>query len=131
MTSAQLKQSFLKAYERYGTVTAAAKAVELSRDTVYRWRREDSAFAEAFENAREAVADLLETECLRRAYAGSDLLLIFLLKGLKPEKFRERQETRINADNDAIRKFFDRAASEPLGPPALTQDISGLVVEAD
>ena len=38
---------------------------------------------------------------------------------------------KINADNDAIRRFFERAASEPLVPPALTHDISGLVVEAD
>ena len=34
----------------------------------------------------------MEAEARRRAMAGSDLLLIFLLKGLKPEKYRERHD---------------------------------------
>ena len=58
------------------------------------------------------------------------LLLMFLLKGHKPEKFLERQETNINLNSDAIRRFFERAATQPLGPPAITGDLGRLVVEA-
>ena len=131
MTRAQLKQSFLESYETFGTVTAGCKVAKLSRDTVYRWRREDPVFSEAFETAREVVADDLEQEALRRAHDGSDLLLIFMLKALRPDKYRERQETNINVNSDAIRRFFDRAASQPLGPPALIGDVDASALEAD
>jgi len=75
---------------------------------VYRWRAEDKTFAAAWDKAIEIGADLLEEEAMRRAVTGvqrpvfqggrlvghvrdySDTLLIFLLKGAKPQKYAER-----------------------------------------
>ena len=124
MSTVRLKERFLEAYEKYGTVTSACRVVELSRDTPYRWRQQDSEFDEAFENSRNVVADGLEAECIRRAHEGSDLLLIFLLKGLKPERYQERRN--VNLATPAVQKFFERAGQVPLGPPALT----GVIDEA-
>lgn len=43
----------------------------------------------------EEAADVLEAEARRRAtVGGSDVLLIFLLKGARPEKYRDRYEVR-------------------------------------
>ena len=76
-------------------------------------------FDAAFEDAMEEAADLLESEARRRAHDGveepvfgslggnqgsgevgrirkySDTLLIFLLKGARPDKYRERQEHQV------------------------------------
>lgn len=79
--------------------------------TAYRWRREMPEFAKAWDEAKILGLDKLEDELLRRAHDGveklvfykgrklkhtireySDTLGIFLLKGGKPEKYRERVE---------------------------------------
>ena len=108
------KEAFIEHYTRMGTVKSAAKATGVSRKTVYEWLKADEVFSEGFEHAKENVTDELEQEAKRRAYEGinkpiywqgklvdtikeySDTLLIFLLKGNRPEKFRERLQTEIS-----------------------------------
>lgn len=81
------------------------------RNTVYRWKDEDAQFAKDWNDAIEAAADALEEEAWRRATVGvkrpvyqggkrvgyiqeaSNTLLIFLLKGTKPDKYKDRRET--------------------------------------
>ncbi len=76
----------------------------------------DPEYVAAFATAREEAADRLEREAIRRAVDGaekpvyqagklvgtireySDTLLIFTLKGLRPEKYRERYDQRVTAD---------------------------------
>jgi hypothetical protein len=105
---------YLRAVEQTGTLTAGCKAARVSPHTIYRWR-EDAAFAEAETIAREAFADVLEEEAIRRAWHGvttvkpifhqgqpvgevvettySDTLLVLMLKAVRPEKYRERKQT--------------------------------------
>jgi hypothetical protein len=95
-----------------GNVSRACEAVDIARPTAYEWRDEDEAFARAWDRAKEIGLDTLEDEAVRRAYEGidepivhlgvitdtmkkySDTLMIFLLKGGKPEKYRERVDQR-------------------------------------
>lgn len=102
------QQKFLKAFARHGNVTRAAKAARVDRSTPYDWQKKDEAFAAAWEDAKEAAADVLETEAFRRAVTGtlkgvyhqgekvdterqySDGLLTLLLKATRPEKFKDR-----------------------------------------
>jgi len=65
-----------------------------TRNTAYVWKREDPEFAHAWEDAIEQGCDLLEDEAKRRALDSSDLLLIFLLKAKRPDKYRERHEVK-------------------------------------
>ena len=51
------------------------------------------AFATLWDQALETGADLLVDECRKRAFNGSDVLLMFLLKGLQPQKWRESRAT--------------------------------------
>ena len=74
---------------------------------------EDAEYREAFVLAQEEAADRLEDEAFRRAVEGvekpvgwykgkpggvireySDVLLIFLLKGARPEKYADRVQNR-------------------------------------
>ena len=86
------KKELLAAYEEFCTVTAACRKVGLSRQTWYAWKGEDEKFAEDVGHAEESVADSLEEEAIRRARDGSDTLLIFLLKGLRPHRYKDRYE---------------------------------------
>lgn len=99
---------FLEALATLGNVRLAAKRIKMSPNAVYESRRADPEFAAAWEQALATAMDtMLEPEAMRRAVTGvlkpvyqggalvghvreySDTLLIFLLKGGKPEKYRE------------------------------------------
>ena len=105
------KRGFLAAFRETGNVRLACEAAEVGRSSHYRWLDEDPEYREGFGLAKEDAADILEAEAKRRAVEGveeptgwykgvpggyvrrySDVLLIFLLKGLRPEVYRERME---------------------------------------
>lgn len=132
------RKAFLSALARTGCVLYAARAAKADRTAVYRLRESDIEFARAWEQALEAATDLLEAEAVRRAVTGvkkpvyqggervgfvqeySDTLLIFLLKGAKPEKYRERFDVRGSALPDAeqaIAAAAERARARRALPP--------------
>lgn len=100
------KAAFLEAFRVSGNVSQAAKAAGCGRTTVYGWQEHDETFALAYRQAELEAVDVLEAEARRRALGYettvldnhghahpvtrySDLLLIFLLKGARPEKYRD------------------------------------------
>lgn len=105
--TAKKKEAFILALAKTGNVSAACKRAKVSRPTVYRHKREDTTFAELWEEAEDVYVELLEAEADRRAKTGtlkpvfyqgkevgkvrefSDTLLMFRLKALRPDKYRE------------------------------------------
>jgi hypothetical protein len=109
------KDAFLSALRQGLTATGAAELAKVSRECVYAHRACSQPFRRAWDKALEAGTDRLEEEARRRAAVGllrkkfhngdpiidpdtgkqysereySDTLLIFLLKGRRPEKFRD------------------------------------------
>lgn len=97
----------LKALALTGNITEACKLAKIGRLTFYRRRDIDKAFADAAADAMEVACDALEAEAKRRAYEGveepifyrgqecgtirkySDTLLIFLLNGHRPWRFKQ------------------------------------------
>lgn len=104
------QHAFLIAYRDVGNIRDAAQVAGIDRSTHYAWLRDDLDYRQRFATAESDAADLLEREARRRAVVGveeavyykgqqvgavrkySDVLLIFLLKGLRPEKYRERYQ---------------------------------------
>lgn len=102
------KRAFIAAYAECGTVTRAAEIAGIDRTMHYDYLKSDPDYAKACEAAYEQAGERLEQEARRRAVEGvkkpvfyqgkecgvvneySDTLLIFLLKGAKPEKYKER-----------------------------------------
>lgn len=98
---------FLEGLRKCGTVRAACEAAGVNRSTAYRRRMADPEFAREWDDALEDGIDALEEEARRRAVEGvlrpvyhggkevgavreySDILLIFLLKGARPWRFRD------------------------------------------
>lgn len=87
----RLQELFLNALKGNPSVTQAAAAAGVSRQTVYRWREEVPEFGNAWDDVREASIERLEQALYERAVDSSDQAAFFLLKALKPETYRERQ----------------------------------------
>lgn len=83
------RTAFLSHLAAYGVVTHAAEAAGVDHSTVYAARLRDPKFAAAWDDALEQATDALEREARRRAFDCSDTLLIFLLKGARPHKYRD------------------------------------------
>ncbi len=96
---------FLELFRQTANVRLSADGAGIDRDTAYRRRQRDAAFAAAWAQAEADAIDVLEAEARRRALAVSDTLLIFLLKAHRPERFRET----IRID---LRREAERLASE-------------------
>lgn len=95
------KGLFLEAFVAQGTIVHAAREVGIHRDTHYQWMKEDAEYVKAFQAAQEDSVQTLEAEARRRAFAGSDTLLIFILKAARPERYRERIEMHVNLETIA------------------------------
>lgn len=123
-SDAQKAKALVK-YRELGTVRAACNAAGISRRTWYNWVEEDRAFASCVDEAKEDVADELEETAATRAKAtdGSDLLLIFLLKALRPGRFRENIKIdlvspivrdKVRQTVSLIRSSLDPSLADPL-----------------
>ncbi len=105
----EIKSRFLNHFTQCGQVYKAAYACGIVPARHYRWLQQDEVYRRSFAEAEAIVADLLESEVVRRAVEGteetvyragepvgttrkySDLLLIFATKGAKPDKYADRQ----------------------------------------
>lgn len=105
------KAVFLATLEDTHLVTAAAKACDVHRSTVYEWRAGDVEFAAAWAEVEERSTEEMEREAYRRAVDGwvergiyedgkqvgevrkfSDVLLMFMLKARRPNTYREHHK---------------------------------------
>lgn len=134
----QKKARYLRAISRSGTLTAGCKAAKVSPHTVYQWREMDDAFVFAEREAKDSFADALEEEAVRRAWHGvrkpvytasgrlaghvteySDSLLMFSLKAIRPDKYRDRigveHSGSINTDTDLDTRIAARLAEVATG----------------
>lgn len=103
-----------------GNITRGCEAIDVNRMTVYRWRDEDPEFAAAWDEAKRIGIEGLEDEAMRRAFEGtekpvfhlgmqcgtireySDTLTIFLLKGAKPEKYRDNAKLDLTSSDGSM-----------------------------
>lgn len=110
------KRIFLSCLRITGNVRSAATAAKIGRTTHYAWLKSDPDYAEAVQDAYDDAIDGLEAEAVKRAKDGveelvlhqgkpvmiddvnggqkplirkkySDLLLIFMLKAARPQKY--------------------------------------------
>lgn len=112
------RSAFLSALAECGNVADAARLAQVARNALYLWKKDDPDFAAEWEAALAAGGDSLEEEAIRRARDGweepvfyqgqqvstvrrySDTLMIFLLKGLMPQKYGERHQVELSGSVD-------------------------------
>ena len=94
--------AFLETLKDTGNVRASAQAADVNRSTAYKTRNADPDFSRAWDVAMEDAIDVLEYVARQRAVREknpSDLLLIFLLKAHRPEKFSDRVKVDVTIDD--------------------------------
>jgi len=127
LSQGEKKDRFLEAYAKCGIITVAAEAAGVNRQCHYAWLKEDPNYPARFADAKEAAADRIDAEIVRRGVTGvdepvfgtiyseegkplkkdvvghirrySDVLLIFRAKLLRPE-YRERYELEVKDTSD-------------------------------
>lgn len=82
------KARFLVSLAEIGKVTKASEAVGVLPRQIYRWLQDDPDFQAAFIECRWAKSQQLIEVAEDRGEDKSDLLLMFTIKGLRPE-YRE------------------------------------------
>lgn len=91
-TLAERQEMFLELLRTTGVRDGdAAEIVGVHRVTAYRWRQNPE-FAARYEEAKKIRLETLIKEAERRAVAGSDRLLEFLLCNYAPDKFSNKQK---------------------------------------
>lgn len=141
IASAQ-KRAFIETMAKYGTVHEASRQTGIARSTHYRWLGADPAYAEAFRAAEDAAIEAMEAEARRRAVEGttkpvyqggehvgdvqeySDQLLMFLLKGKRPEVYRERVDLTVT---DVRKMAEQRAVAEGLDPEEVWAELESIL----
>ncbi len=69
------------------TIEKAAKAIGVTRETCYQWRRADASFREDWEAAIDISTDQVEAGLFQSARDGDVTAAIFLLRSRKPEVY--------------------------------------------
>ena len=121
---------FIEALRELGHVGDSCQLAKVSKQTVYNYRRDDPDFAAAWDAAIEDAAWSLEDEAWRRCRDGvdkpiiykgmitgtmkeySDTLLMFMLKGIKPDKFADKFILRLSPEQLAILQKLGLSASD-------------------
>lgn len=88
------KPTFLAAYAARGTVAAAAEVAGINRSTPYEARETDAEFAAAWDAIETDTVALLEKTGMERALDGSDRLIEFFLRALRPGTYSARVDVK-------------------------------------
>lgn len=110
-------ERFLELLGSTCNVTLSAKGAGVDRKTVYNHYKNDPEFAAAWDDAKEAAVEILEAEAWQRAKKQSDVLMIFLLKANRPEKYRETIRNEMTgANGGAIEvSIFEKSVLKSYG----------------
>jgi hypothetical protein len=125
------QDAFLAAFAKCGVIGLACKNAGIARRTVYTWIDEELEFTDLWESLKEDYVEKLEQEADRRAIEGvdhpvtyegeitatykdySDTLLIFRLKSLKPEKYRDNFHVTGKVEQAFDRETLDAIMKSP------------------
>ena len=96
----RLKEQFIKAYaEQKGFISEVCIAVGISRQTFYRWKKNDKTFCEIIEDIEEGLIDFVESKLFNRIEKEDITAIIFFLKTKgKGRGYVERIEQLLQGD---------------------------------
>lgn len=92
------KAPFLANLRITGNVRQACIAADIDRSFVYKTKNSEEEFNKQWQDAMDDAIDDLEMVARARAQEQSDLMMIFLLKAHRPEKYRENRYVQLVGD---------------------------------
>jgi hypothetical protein len=104
---------FIEEFVGCGSIEKAAKNVGVTPTDVWGWRAADSYFKRRFDGV---VICSLEDKSVDTALMGSERLLVFLLKSLKPEVYDSKRLPRLeDLSNEQLQELISRLSEPPKG----------------
>lgn len=100
------KEKILLGLRKGWSPSGAARFAGCSRTQYFKWKNEDPIFAAAIIDAQEEGLDGLEDVATGRARRKSDVLMMFMLNGGRPEKFKRKNELEITKPVEVRVKRF-------------------------
>ena len=118
MKKDRIKDAFLEHLRKVPIVQVACEKVDVSRNSVYRWRNQDAKFRkqmdEALVEGEELINDMGESQLLTLMREKNWPAISFWLKHRNP-KFRERLEvTTVDLDNKQLSPTQEAVVREAL-----------------
>jgi len=104
------KKAMIEALEKsLGIVTTACKSVGISRETHYRWLREDEEYRKQVEDISDVALDFAESQLHKQIQNGEVSSTIFYLKTKgKKRGYIEKQEMDLN-HSGGVQIVFEKA----------------------
>ena len=95
MTKSDKNRMLTALAETWGRVSFACKKAGISRQTHYRWLKEDSDYAEAVQEQQEVTLDLAEAKLFELIQSGNMRAIIFLPEDKRqaPRLYREADDS--------------------------------------
>jgi hypothetical protein len=109
LLTAQKRAKFIQTLRDGYSVAKACRAINVSRQFAYDERKRNADFAAEWEDAIEDGGDAMEdrlSDIGNSSLPGNVTAMIFLLKGRRPEKYRERADV-TNSDNAIVNAFAE------------------------
>ena len=106
------KKKFIASLTTHGTVSHAAQAAGVSRNTAYRWRQDDHEFASLWDEARENAVDAVESTIYQQAVSANTLAAFFYLKAHRPI-YRDRLNIDIKQLHSEIEERIAQLRARP------------------
>lgn len=108
------KKAMLQALEKsLGVVTSACKSVGISRETHYRWMKEDAEYNASVRELENVAIDFAESQLHKQISKGNPTSTIFYLKTKgKSRGYVERQEIQHEGDAGLRIEIIDGNTSD-------------------
>lgn len=141
------KRALLRAYALCGSMNRACKKTGISYGSHYNWKRDDQVYVQDYELAKDYASDALEGSMYSRAKDGVEKEIgwykgkaggsymefdttagIFLLKGMKPDKYADRKVTTHKVEL-TLEQATERLKMLCENNPTIAQHISPKVLD--
>jgi hypothetical protein len=114
LLSPKRREVFLSMLSAGMTVEKASKAIGVTRQIAYRWRRDDETFRIEWEQAVDVSMDKVEAGLIEAAAGGDTTAAIFLLRSRKPEVYNPNLVLRRAMLELALQKAKAEANGTPI-----------------
>jgi len=132
---------FINYLQESGNITTSASLAKIGKGTVYYFKENDETFRMEWETAMERWSDRMEGEAFaligeqfkEKDYKSNPALLIFLLKGAKPNKYQEhvQQDTTAMKFIEEIKTFAQAEKKEKTTKKKKSLDNSKMTKAVD
>lgn len=128
----KIKSNFIEKYKETKTISSAVSGLNISRDTVYEWFKQDPEFKQSFDDEKLAVGEGLESKAFQlidkmveKGDYGRPVLLITLLNAHLPERYKQSDNT--GDDSRQLISEFRKMAKSKQAKTKVEQEAEDII----